>query len=403
MALRLERGFSVLTNCWRVVLAAGLLAFAACRVYGGGAQVTIEGGMESNSMCIPDPKPSDKVWVVFAVDGSPEIAARVKKVLDADYPERGLDAAAAMKLQKDYDAELKFFVAPDSPAKLPVLKSYDESSQPMAVTGTLYAKDGRHWIRAERLEHVQLKYPQRMLEPDKPFDMPRQPPLVLNIAPNLTLKCIEIPAGKAVLGAAFYIGRRYQEEYPRLVTLTKPYYLSEIPITQEIWRAVMGNNPSKQKGDRLPVQNPSFDEIDRFCRILSQRTGRTVRLPSAAEWEYAARVGTSNPGFAQKYRDQNSSDGKSVLPVKQKKPNAWGLYDMPSCWWEVTRDKAMYPVRGEEIDPVYPPSSNREHRCGMGFPSEGAGWTISMREFDDESGLGYSSNKFRIVVEAQDN
>jgi formylglycine-generating enzyme required for sulfatase activity len=199
------------------------------------------------------------------------------------------------------------------------------------------------------------------------------------------------------------MGRRYQEEYPRLVTLTKPYYMAEIPITQEMWEAVMGNNPSKQKGAQVPVQNPLFPDVDTFCRILSQKTGHKVRLPSAAEWEYAARVGTSNPGFAQKYRDQNSGlpDNKSVLPVKHKRPNAWGLFDMESCWWEITCDKAMYPVRKEEIDPVYPAASNHGSRCTMGYPKEDSGWTISMREFNDETGLGYSSNKFRIVVEVE--
>jgi formylglycine-generating enzyme required for sulfatase activity len=376
--------------------------FLAHTVYGEGREVVIRGGMESNSMCVPDSK-ADKIWVVFAVDGSPEIAARVKKVFDECYPDKGLDADAAVKLQNAYDAELKFFVAPDSSATMPALKSYDESSQPVALTGTLYDKDGRHWIKVTKLEHIQLKYPEKMLAPDVPFVMPEKQPLVLTIAPNLTLKCIKIPAGKALLGAQFYMGRRYQEEYPRLVTLTKPYYMSEIPITQEIWEAIMGNNPSKQKGARLPVQNPLFPDVDTFCRILSQKTGHKVRLPSAAEWEYAARVGTSNPGFAQKYRDQNSGlpDNKTVLPVKQKKPNAWGLYDMASCWWEITCDKAMYPVRKAEIDPVYPAASNHENRCTMGYPKEDSGWTISMREFNDETGLGYSSNKFRIVVEVE--
>src|SRR5262249_41135071 len=154
--------------------------------------------MQSNSMCVPDPK-SEKIWVVFAVDGSPEIAARVKKVFDDYYPDKGLDADAAVKLQKVYDAELKFFVAPDSPAKMPELKSYDGSSQPVALTGTLYDKDGKHWIKVSKMERVKLDYPKKMLGPDKPFFMPEKQPLVLTIAPNLTLNCIKIPAGKAVL------------------------------------------------------------------------------------------------------------------------------------------------------------------------------------------------------------
>jgi formylglycine-generating enzyme required for sulfatase activity len=192
---------------------------------------------------------------------------------------------------------------------------------------------------------------------------------------------------------------RYQEEYPRLVTLTQSFYLAEIPVTQEIWEAVMGSNPSKVKDPKLPVQNPLFPEIEKFCQILSQKTGRKVRLPSGAEWEYAARVGTSNPGFPEKYRKQGTlrDEGrKTPLPVKSKEPSAWGLYDMLSPWWEVTGDKAKYPSRQPEIDPRYP-ASGRENRTAMGVAGEN--WTISMREFDDETGLGYSSNRFRIAVD----
>ena len=257
-------------------IVAGLLMFVAPSAFGDGREVVIRGGMESNSMCVPDSK-ADKIWVVFAVDGSPEIAARVKKVLDECYPAKGLDADAAVKLQKAYDAELKFFVAADSPATMPALKSYDESSQPVALTGILYDKDGRHWAKATKLEHVQLHYPEKMLAPDVPFVMPEKQPLVLTIAPNLTLNCIKIPAGKALLGAQFYMGRRYQEEYPRLVTLTKPYYMSEIPITQEIWEAIMGNNPSKQKGAAIassesPVSGRRHLLSDSFPKDRPQNT-----------------------------------------------------------------------------------------------------------------------------------
>ena len=110
-------------------------------------------------------------------------AARVKRVLDECYPAKGLDADAAVKLQKAYDAELKFFVAPDSPATMPALKSYDESAQPVALTGTLYDKDGRHWAKATKLEHVQLHYPEKMLAPDVPFVMPEKQPLVIAVTP----------------------------------------------------------------------------------------------------------------------------------------------------------------------------------------------------------------------------
>jgi len=371
----------------------------------GGEEVTVKGALQCAGMVIPDPKPEDHNYmVIFAVDGSPGIASRVKKIMDEFYPDKGLDADAAVKLQDQFNAQLKFYIAPDSPAKPPGQNTgkghYCSSARASAVTGILYEKDGRKWIRASRIEDTRLNYPEKMLAPDRPFAMPDKKPLILQVGKNLSLTCIKVPAGRAMLGAPFYMAYRYQEEYPRPVTLTRPFYLSEIPITQDVWEAVMGNNPSTVKNPSMPVQSPPFAEIDRFCQMLSEKTGRKVRLPSAAEWEYAARAGTSNPGFPEKYRDQNSAGNegwKSVLPVKSRKPNAWGFYDMFSCWWEVTGDRAMYPTRHPEVDPRYP-ASGRGNRAAMGVVKEN--WSVSIREFEDEKGLGYTSNKFRILVEA---
>jgi formylglycine-generating enzyme required for sulfatase activity len=193
----------------------------------------------------------------------------------------------------------------------------------------------------------------------------------------------------------------FVEEYPHLVTLTRQFYLAEVPVTQEMYEAVMGANPSTVKDPQLPVQNPTFADIEKFCQKLSEKTGRKVRLPTDAEWEYAARVGTSNPGFAEKYKDQNSSGNegfKTVLKVRSKQPNAWGLYDMASCWWEITADKGMYNVRRAERDPKYPPAdptSPRIQRSGRGILQ--AQWSIGTHEFIGEK--GYAGQKFRIAVD----
>jgi len=393
-------------TCGSIVLilaCAGLSGIA--RAQSDGAELTIKGGLQCNGMCVPAPKPEDHVMVLFAVDGSPEIAARVKKIVDEHFPEKGLDADAAEKLQNEFIAQLKFFVSPDSPAPVPdqnkkgAREHYCFASQPISLTGVVSEKDGKKWIKVSKVEHGALKYPARMLMEDKPFVAADPEPLTLKISDALALRCVRIPAGKALLGEPFYVAIRYQEEYPRVVTLTKGFYVSEIPITQEIWEAVMGSNPSKVKDPKMPVQNPLFPDIDKFCRILSEKTGKKVRLLSGAEWEYVARVGTSNPGFPEKYRAQGvlRDEGKKVAPpVKSKQPNAWGVYDLISPWWEVTGDKAKYPARQPEVDPRYP-ASGKENRTAMGVAGEN--WSISMREFDDETGLGYSSNKFRIAVD----
>jgi len=170
-----------------------------------------------------------------------------------------------------------------------------------------------------------------------------------------------------------------------------------------MYEAVMGQNPSTVKDPQLPVQNPLFVDIDKFCELLSKKNGRKVRLPTDAEWEYSARMGTSDPGFSEKYKEQNStgSEGfKSPLKVKSRKPNAWGLYDMASCWWEITGNKGTYNVRRDETDPHYPPGMEnaRSQRSGRGIIQNV--WSIGTREFITEK-ADYAGQKFRVIVVAE--
>ncbi len=369
-----------------------------------GAEVTLRGSLVCNGACIPEPKASDHFMVLFAIDGTPEVRAEVGRIL-ADYPERGLDAAAAEKVMDRWSARLKYYLSPDSPAlkgdKNTGKNHYCMPAQACAVTGVLTEKDGKKWITATRIEPTRLRYPDRMLAADRPFVRQDQPPLVIRVADRLTLRCVSIPPGEFLMGTPFYMWPYFVEEYPHRVKLTKPYYLAEIPITQEMYEAVMGNNPSTVKDPQLPVQNPRFADVERFCRLLSKKNGRTVRLPTDAEWEYAARVGTSNPGFASKYADQNSTGPhgfKAPLRVQSKKPNAWGLYDMASCWWEISADRGMYNVRHPEVDPHYPPPADnpRAQRSGRGILQER--WSIGTHEFIQEK-ADYAGQKFRVLVE----
>ncbi len=393
-------------------MAAGVLAWFAGSVHAQApasrpTEITLLGSVFCNGACIPDPKPADHIMVLYAIDGTPRVRAAVAEIMAKHYPRQGLDADAAQEVMNQFTAQLKFYISADSPALAAAGNKPNHYCNPAAasaVTGIVEERDGRKWITAARIIPAKLKYPEQMLAPDKPFTRSDVEPLLLAVTDKLTLKCVAIPPGKFLMGTPFYMWPYYAEEYPHLVTLTRPFYLAEIPVTQEIFEAVMGHNPSTIKDPQLPVQDPRFTDIQKFCQILSAKTGRKVRLPTDAEWEYAARVGTSNPGFAEKYQDQNSSGPngfKVTLPVKSKKPNAWGLYDMASCWWEITGDRGMYNVRHSETDPQHPPpatdAGNKMQRSGRGILKDN--WSIGTHEFIGEK--GYAGQKFRVVVEAE--
>jgi formylglycine-generating enzyme required for sulfatase activity len=147
---------------------------------------------------------------------------------------------------------------------------------------------------------------------------------------------VRIPAGTFLMGSpASEEGHQNDEEPQREVAITEAFYMGIHEVTQAQYRVVMGANPSYAGGPRDPVELVSWYDAVRFCERLSQRTGRNVRLPTEAEWEYASRAGTTtrfssgeSASSLDEYAWHRRLDGPGTKPVGQKKPNAWGLYDM---------------------------------------------------------------------------
>jgi formylglycine-generating enzyme required for sulfatase activity len=141
---------------------------------------------------------------------------------------------------------------------------------------------------------------------------------------------------------------RYQDEGPiRHVTIPKSFYMSKYEVTQKQWCEVMGSNPSNFNGDDLPVENVSWDDVQKFIQKINDKEETDkYRLPSEAEWEYAARAGiTSRYSFGEdeselaNYAWYAKNSGNRTHPVGQKKPNSWGLYDMHGNVWEWVQDE----------------------------------------------------------------
>lgn len=156
----------------------------------------------------------------------------------------------------------------------------------------------------------------------------------------------------------------FSEEALHHVKLTKGFWLLETPMPQSLYEEVMGTNPSKFKGDNLPVENVSWYDATEFCEELTKRLPKWLKatLPTEAQWECACRAGTKTAYWYGDSADSgkmnyNRNIGKTT-PVKKYKPNPWGLYDVSGNVWEWCLDYfGDYPT-GTAIDPKGPTSAS---------------------------------------------
>lgn len=207
------------------------------------------------------------------------------------------------------------------------------------------------------------------------------------------IEFVQIPAGSFVMGTtdadrAWLLEQkawtRFDEcERPaHRVTISQPFLISRCEITQKQWKDVMGKNPSAFKGDDLPVETVSWEDVQQFIRKLNERSSAKYRLPTEAEWEYCSRAESTNQfGLGRQYEVlSNRGIGcyawyrpvaeNRTHPVGTKKPNAWGLHDTHGSVWEWCQDwySPDYYSRSPEIDPVNnEPAAERVFRGGSWF------------------------------------
>jgi formylglycine-generating enzyme required for sulfatase activity len=159
---------------------------------------------------------------------------------------------------------------------------------------------------------------------------------------------VVIPAGTFMMGSKadpFAATQPSADEQPQHAVSIRSFALGKLEVTQEQWYALMGNLPSKFKGRTLPVEQVSWDDAQEFIKRLNAKTGQKYRLPSEAEWEYAARAGSpTNYSFGDDTNQLSrfawfaDNSGNTTHPVGEKTANNFGLNDMHGNVWEWTQD-----------------------------------------------------------------
>ena len=192
---------------------------------------------------------------------------------------------------------------------------------------------------------------------------------------------------------------RYDAEGPQhQVQLTQGFWLFDTPCTQALWQAVMGTNPSRFTGEQRPVENVSWDDCQQFLVTFNQQFPELpLILPTEAQWEYACRAGIQAARYEARidaiaWYSANSNHATHV--VGQKRPNAWGLYDMLGNVWEWCHDGPRDYEEGVVIDPLGPTDAGADRvvRGGSwGSPARyvRAAYRVGFRPGSRDADLGF--------------
>jgi formylglycine-generating enzyme required for sulfatase activity len=224
---------------------------------------------------------------------------------------------------------------------------------------------------------------------------------LLEIAPGVNMTFCWIPPGEFLMGSPAGELGRMSSEVQHLVKISKGFWLAKTETTQAQWRAVMGSNPSHFRGDDLPVESVSWNDIagpDGFMEKVNQAAAAGVgefSLPTEAQWEYACRAGTTGPhaGDLDQMAWYSANSGRKTQPVGRKKANAWGLQDMHGNVWERCADwYAAYPP-GPVTDPLGAASGAFRVVRGGGWILVADDCRVAFRSYDDPtvsgSGIGF--------------
>ena len=254
----------------------------------------------------------------------------------------------------------------------------------------------------------------------------KRPTPLPTLTNSLGMQFVQVPAGKFQMGSPTTEPGRGADEELHEVEISRPFYLATTEVTQGVYEKLMGTNPAVRPPDdapdrsSYPVENVSWDEAVDFCRRLSEvpaekAAGRTYRLPTEAEWEYACRAGTTTAfpfpaaeldaycryagnSLPQK-RQPDTKTRKPLQAREPKKPNRWRLYDMNGSVWEWCADWYAAYDSGPVKDPRGPATGRFRVARGGSWADEALGCR-SARRLDLAPGIRLGNGLRVVLVEA---
>ena len=231
--------------------------------------------------------------------------------------------------------------------------------------------------------------------------------LAVKVTDGVTIEMVRVKGGTFTMGcnnAPKGVKLNYALAKPEHRVTVDSYWMGCYEVTQALWKAVMGNNPSKFQGDSLPVECVSWNEAQQFVLMLSQMTGRRFRLPTEAEWEFAARGGSAHhyAGCERSGLDDHGwycvNSENNTHPVGRLRPNTLGIYDMSGNVAEWCQDWVEEYTEAEQTNPRGPREGENRVLRGGHYGSTSAACTVYDRGWYLPTGK-YEFYGLRVVME----
>ena len=275
---------------------------------------------------------------------------------------------------------------------VPSAALYIDDNNYGTASGSRFLKTGSHTIKlnAEGYEPFSQIILVNSGSRSFNFTMKKKENQLSPIIQNLINNMVHVEGGTFTMGATSEQGTDAgKDEKPAHQVTLSSFSIGKYEVTQEEWEAVMGNNPSSFKGAKRPVERVSWNDCQEFIRKLNTMTGKRFRLPTEAEWEYAARGGIKSSGYKYAGSDNldrvawyESNSGNATHDIGQKSPNELGLYDMSGNVWEWCQDWYGGYSSNSQTNPSGPSSGSIRVFRGGGWFSNAWGCRVSLRSYD---------------------